>query len=106
MARFFHAAREWFSAIHPDNLETMRVGRQMLQYMAAVYVVDQHVLHLSMVSPRGHLCVGSIHPGNEEESQDNETMDRRWSQADAMLPNAAWYIRSSPANSSSMHPCI
>lgn len=50
MARLFASARAWLSSLHPETRETLRFGRQVAQYCAAVYVIDQHVVHLSVAS--------------------------------------------------------
>lgn len=66
MARVFSAAREWFANLSPDTCETLRYGRQLLQYVAAVYVVDQHVVHLSLVrcaARAGSCCAGCDESG-------------------------------------------
>lgn len=47
--RFFRGAREWASRVRTEHAEDLRYTRQLLQFVGMVWVVDQHVIHLSMV---------------------------------------------------------
>jgi hypothetical protein len=55
-ARLWARLRGWAGTAAAEigavDAETLRYGRQVLQFVAGVYVFDQHVAHLSVVSAR------------------------------------------------------